>query len=61
MVTMATPWRHPETGTFYIRRQIPKPLRDEFGGRQLYKRSLDTKDPEGARRLFPALNAELEQ
>ncbi|WP_156678187.1 site-specific integrase [Sphingomonas profundi] len=61
MVTMATPWRHPETGTFYIRRQIPKPLRDEFGGRQLFKRSLDTKDPDEARRLFPALNAELEQ
>ena len=60
MVTMATPWRHPETGTFYLRRQIPAPLRAEFGGRQLWKRSLDTKDPDEARRIFPAVNAELE-
>ncbi|WP_457349196.1 DUF6538 domain-containing protein [Sphingomonas sp. UYP23] len=57
---MAEPWRHPETGTYYLRRQIPKPLREEFGGRQLWKRSLDTKDPGEARRVFAALNAELE-
>ncbi|WP_179187241.1 site-specific integrase [Sphingomonas sp. TZW2008] len=57
---MATPWRHPQTGTFYLRRQIPAGLRAEFGGRQLWKRSLETKDPDEARRLFPAINAELE-
>jgi len=61
MVAMAEPWRHPETGTYYLRRQIPKPLREEFGGRQLWKRSLDTKDPAEARRVFAALNAELER
>ncbi|MGI4730860.1 MAG: DUF6538 domain-containing protein [Janthinobacterium lividum] len=60
MVAMAEPWRHPETGTYYLRRQIPKPLRGEFGGRQLWKRSLDTKDPGEARRVFAAVNAELE-
>lgn len=60
MVAMATPWRHPQTGTFYLRRQIPAPLRAEFGGRQLWKRSLETKDPDEARRVFPAVNAELE-
>jgi hypothetical protein len=60
MVAMAEPWRHPETGTYYLRRQIPKALRAEFGGRQLWKRSLDTKDPGEARRNFTALNAELE-
>ncbi|WP_242153228.1 site-specific integrase [Sphingomonas sp. BAUL-RG-20F-R05-02] len=61
MVAMAEPWRHPETGTYYLRRQIPKPLREEFGGRQLWKRSLDTKDAAEARRVFAALNAELER
>ncbi len=61
MVMMATPWRHPKTGTYYLRRQIPLPLRGEFGGRQLWKRSLDTKNADEARRLFPALNSELEQ
>lgn len=61
MVAMAEPWRHPETGTYYLRRQIPKPLRDEFGGKQLWKRSLDTKDPAEARTTFTAMNAELER
>lgn len=61
MVTMATPWRHPRTGTYYLRRQIPSPLRGEFGGRQLWKRSLNTKDADEARRIFPARNSELEQ
>ncbi|WP_010183506.1 DUF6538 domain-containing protein [Sphingomonas sp. PAMC 26605] len=51
MVAMAEPWRHPETGTFYLRRQIPKQLREEFGGRQLWKRSLETKDSAEARRI----------
>lgn len=60
MVAMAEPWRHPDTGTYYLRRQIPKPLRDEFGGRQLWKKSLETKDPGEARRVFTAANAELE-
>ena len=61
MVAMAEPWRHPETGTYYLRRQIPKPLRDEFGGRQLWKRSLETKDPGEARATFTVMNAELER
>lgn len=50
-----------KTGTYYLLPQIPLPLRGEFGGRQLWKRSLDTKDADEARRLFPALNCELEQ
>lgn len=61
MVAMAEPWRHPETGTYYLRRQIPKPLRDELGGRQLWKRSLETKDAGVARSAFTAMNAELER
>ena len=61
MVTMATPWRHPQTGVFYLRRQIPKPLREEFGGKTLVKRSLDTKDASDARRIFADANAELER
>ena len=60
MVAMAEPWRHPDTGTYYLRRQIPKPLREESGGRQLWKRSLETKDAGVARRAFAAANAELE-
>lgn len=61
MVAMAEPWRHPETGTYYLRRQVPKPLRDEFGGKQLWKRSLETKDAGEARAVFTVMNAELER
>ena len=61
MVAMAEPWRHPETGTYYLRRQIPKTLRDEFGGKQLWKRSLETKDAGKARAAFTVMNAELER
>jgi hypothetical protein len=60
MVQMAEPYRNPETGVYYLRRQIPKALRIEFGGRSLWKRSLETKDAQEARRLFIAANADLE-
>lgn len=61
MVQMATPWRHPQTGSFYIRRQIPEPLRPCFGGKSIWQVSLRTKDGAEAARLFASTNAELEQ
>jgi integrase len=39
---MAQPFKHPETGTYYIRRKVPHELRDALG--REYKRSLGTKD-----------------
>lgn len=59
MVQMATPWKHPKTGIYYLYRQIPAPLRGEFG-RQFHKESLRTRDPVEAARLFPAANARLQ-
>lgn len=61
MVQMATPWRHPQTGSYYIRRQIPEPLRPCFGGKSIWQVSLKTKDGVEAARLFASANAELEQ
>ena len=61
MVQMATPWRHPLTGSYYIRRQIPEALRSCFGGKSLWQVSLKTKDLESARALFADANAKLEQ
>lgn len=58
---MATPWRHPQTGAYYIRRQIPVALRSQFDGRALWKVGLGTKDPDEARRKFVVANAELER
>ncbi|MGY2735594.1 integrase [Sphingomonas sp. UYP23] len=60
MVHMATPWKHPKTGIYYLNRQIPLPLRTEFGGRVHWKESLRTREPDEARRLFVAANARLQ-
>lgn len=60
MVDMAKPWKHPETGVYYLRRQIPAAIRPAFGGRQLHKVSLGTRDAKDATVLFLQANAELE-
>lgn len=52
---MAQPWKDPRTGTYYIRRRIPKdvkPLLPEAG--ETYKRTLDTKDTREAKTRFAA-------
>jgi integrase len=56
---MATPWKHPKTGIYYLYRQIPDRLRPEMG-RRFHKESLGTRDPAEAARLFPAANARLQ-
>lgn len=50
MARMATPWKDPRTGIYYIRRRVPKDLVQAFG--ELYKKSLKTKDLSLAKRLF---------
>lgn len=52
-IRMATPFKHPRTGGYYIRRAVPEDLREALG-RAEYKKSLGTKDPAEAKRLFPA-------
>jgi integrase len=61
VVQMASPWRHPQTGSYYLRRQIPEPLRPFFNGKSLWKASLRTKDPVQAAKDFPIANADLER
>ncbi|MFV0625369.1 DUF6538 domain-containing protein [Sphingomonas sp. ac-8] len=52
---MATPSKDPRTGIYQFRRVVPEALRPHFdGGRTEYKRSLDTRDPEEAKKLYPA-------
>lgn len=58
---MASPYRHPATGTYYLRRKLPKDVRHAFDGRELYKVSLGTKDVGDARTKFVLANAELEK
>ena len=60
MAHMAQPWKHPSTGAYYLRRQIPEALRPAFGGKALFKASLKTKDFPKAAQLFAKMNADLE-
>ena len=61
MAIMATPWKHPPTGIYYLRRQIPEQIRPAFGGKALRKVSLGTKSVSDASILFLQANAALEQ
>jgi hypothetical protein len=61
MAGMAQPYKHPQTGIYHLRRQIPEKLRAAFGGKALHKASLGTKDFVKASVLFTAANAELER
>lgn len=60
MVQMITPWKHPQTGIYYLYKELPPHLRAEMGRRQV-RRSLKTRDPAEAKRLFVLAHAELEQ
>ncbi len=57
---MITPWKHPQTGIYYLYKELPPHLRAEMGKRQV-RRSLKTRDPGEAKRLFVMAHAELER
>ena len=59
MVQMITPWKHPQTGIYYLYKELPPHLRVEMGKRQV-RRSLKTRDPAEAKRLFVLAHADLE-
>ena len=61
MAQMAQPWKHPDTGAYHIRREIPEKLRPAFDGKALWKVSLRTKDFARAAILFASANADLEK
>jgi len=56
---MSSPWKHPKTGMYWVRRRVPTHLVERVGKRE-EKRSLGTKDPAEAKRLFTQVNAEIE-
>lgn len=61
MANMASPWKHPGSGAYYLRRQIPEKLRPAFEGKALWKVSLGTKVANEATFLFLQANAALER
>ncbi|RUT30001.1 integrase [Arsenicitalea aurantiaca] len=57
---MSSPWKHPKTGMFWVRRRVPAHLVSRVGRRE-EKFSLKTKDPVEAKRLFVQAVAEMER
>ncbi len=58
--TMATPYLHPKSGVFYIRRQIPADVRSAFGY-VMHQASLGTKSPAEAKVLFARASLALDE
>ena len=56
---MATPWKHPKTGIYWLRRAVPLDIRAVVGKRE-EKVSLKTRDPAEAKRSFVAEMAKIE-
>lgn len=57
MPIMAKPWKHPDSGIYYHRVEVPADIRDKIGKRWI-KTSLRTKDFREAKRLFASQYAE---
>lgn len=53
MCVMTKPWKHPQSGIFYLRREVPQNIRQIIGKRE-WKVSLGTKDFATARPRFAA-------
>jgi integrase len=56
---MASPFKHPKSGVYYLRRAVPQDIRQALGKSEVLK-SLGTKDPKEAKPLFAAAFAESE-
>jgi integrase len=58
-LAMSRPWKHPNSGVYWLRRGVPEDLRVLVGKRE-EKRSLQTRDPVEAKRRHAAALAEIE-
>ena len=58
-LAMSRPFKHPKTGMFWLRKRVPDDLRKLVGKREELK-SLQTRDPDEAKRRFVIALAEVE-
>jgi integrase len=58
-LAMSRPWKHPNSGVYWLRRGVPEDLRALVGKRE-EKRSLQTRDPVEAKRRHAEALAEIE-
>jgi hypothetical protein len=56
---MSRPWKHPNSGVYWLRKGVPEDLRELVGKRE-EKRSLQTRDPVEAKRRHAEALAEIE-
>lgn len=59
-LAMARPWKHPQTGIYWLRKRVPDDLRAAVGKRE-EKFSLKTREPAEAKRLHAAALVALEE
>ena len=58
-LAMSRPWKHPKTGIFWLRKRGPADV-ESLTGRKLITKSLQTRDPDEAKRAHSELLLELE-
>jgi hypothetical protein len=58
-LAMSRPWKHPNSGVYWLRKGVPEDLRTLVGKRE-EKRSLQTRDPAEAKRRHAEALAEIE-
>jgi hypothetical protein len=58
-LAMSRPWKHPNSGVYWLRKGVPEDLRALVGKRE-EKRSLQTRDPAEAKRRHAEALAEIE-
>ncbi len=59
-LAMSRPWKHPDSGVYWLRKGVPEDLRALVGKRE-EKRSLGTRDPIEAKRRHAEALAEIEE
>ena len=59
-LAMSRPWKHPNSGVYWLRKRVPDDLRARIGKRE-EKRSLGTRNPEEAKRRHAQLMTELDE
>lgn len=59
VLAMSRPWKHPDSGVFYLRRAVPDALKPVLG-KTMEKVSLGTRDPAEARVRHAEMLADLE-
>lgn len=60
VLRMNHPWPHPDSGIYYFRKRVPKPIQ-HLVGRDMEKISLRTRDPEVARIEFARVSLEVQR